>query len=152
MGDEEVGWRMTRTTLGISNNNAGNIRVSKSKWKGEIPSSGPFEKFDSPVMGIRALMRLLLNYQRRYKLNTIRNLINRWAPHVENDTAAYVDHVSQVSGFEPDTVIDLTCAETLIEIAQAIVLHENGHPPAGSPKYWYDDTVYEAAASMALAY
>ena len=143
---------MTSYVRGIRNNNPGNIRVSKSQWRGEVPSCCAFEKFDSPVMGIRAMMRLLLNYQRRYKLKTIRNLINRWAPHTENNTAAYVDHVSKVAGFLPDTQIDLTDPLTLIEIAQAIVLHENGHPPAGSPKYWYDDTVYQAAATMALAY
>lgn len=141
---------MMRYPRGVGANNPGNIRASASQWQGEVPSNGPFEKFESPLMGIRATMRLLLNYQRRYKLKTIRQLITRWAPPNENETRHYVAHVAQVAGFEADTPVDLTDPETLIEIAQAVVLHENGHPPAGQPQYWYDDSVYDAAAKLAL--
>ena len=40
--------------------------------------------------GVRAMMRLLQKYQRSYNLHTVKEIVERWAPRNENDTAAYV--------------------------------------------------------------
>ena len=76
---------------GIRNNNPGNIRNSEAnEWLGEVASKEKqdedFEEFQDMAHGVRAMMRLLVNYQRNYNLNTIRELIGRWAPRNENDT------------------------------------------------------------------
>ena len=77
-----------KKTRGMRNNNPGNIRQTSIKWLGEEDYSTPgvtdddpsFEEFDTMEYGIRALGRLLRNYQRLYGLETIHQIINRYAP------------------------------------------------------------------------
>lgn len=49
---------------GIRNNNPGNIRITKTNWKGEIvnPKEKAFETFEDAVSVHRATMILLINY------------------------------------------------------------------------------------------
>lgn len=87
--------KMTTTPRGIRNNNPGNIRNSeRNDWAGEVSKAdkkdNAFEEFKDIPHGIRAMMKLLLKYQRSYNLHSIKELIERWAPRDENDTAAYV--------------------------------------------------------------
>lgn len=134
---------------GIRNNNPGNIRKSFSAWRGKISGKDKeFETFDTPEYGLRALMKLLMNYQKKYGLNTIHGLINRWAPENENDTASYVMSVSKDTNLPPHKEFDFTQDTILIPVAQAIVLHENGHSPEGWPYYWYDVNVYRSAFEL----
>lgn len=119
---------------GIRNNNPGNIDFNpNNKWKGLNPKSKELDSrfcvFISPEYGIRALMLLLRNYQRKYGLDTVRKVINRWAPDCENDTSAYAGHVAKMMGVTLDEKINLNDRETLIELAKAIVTHENGVQP-----------------------
>lgn len=86
---------MTTTPRGIRNNNPGNIRNSeRNDWAGEVSKAdkkdNAFEEFKDIPHGVRAMMKLLLKYQRSYNLHSIKELIERWAPRDENDTAAYV--------------------------------------------------------------
>ena len=76
---------------GLRNNNPGNIRVSGDLFRGEIRPSGDrsFKRFETMAYGYRAMFRILSSYHRDHKLGTIRELINRWAPPGENDTAVY---------------------------------------------------------------
>jgi hypothetical protein len=102
---------MTRTR-GIRNNNPGNIRYNKEKpvkWLGldTPPSDGTFCRFAYAKYGIRALAKILLNYQDKYGLDTIRKIINRYAPESENDTDAYVKSVSNSMGIGADVVISV---------------------------------------------
>lgn len=112
-------------TRGIRNNNPGNIRHGSSQWLGMSPTQTDteFVQFDDPVYGIRALAKLLKNYQSRYRLNTVRALISRWAPPNENDTDSYVKHVARVAGVHPDSVISVT--DYIRPITEAIIKHEN---------------------------
>ena len=114
---------------GIRNNNPGNIRHSGSQWQGLSASQtdSAFAQFDDPVYGIRALAKLLKNYQSRYGLNTVRELINRWAPPSENDTGAYVEHVAREVGLNPDTAINVN--DHIVPIVTTIIKHENGYNP-----------------------
>ena len=113
---------------GIRNNNPGNIRHG-DKWDGlaAVQSDTSFCVFQTPEYGIRAMARVLMNYQRRYGIETVRGIINRWAPPVENDTDAYVDHVAQVVGVDPDEA--LVVAEVLPRLIPVIIKHENGQMP-----------------------
>ena len=123
---------MTQTqTRGIRNNNPGNIRRSDDKWQG-LAANQPdseFFTFQNPIYGIRAIARLLINYQDNNSLSTIREFINRWAPSVENNTDAYVSSVAKRSGFDPDQTIDVHQHEYLKPLVLAIILHENGVQP-----------------------
>lgn len=114
-------------------------------------SDGAYERFETAEDGLRALMKLLYIYQKRYGLKTITDIISRWAPSFENKTRAYIEDVSQRTNISPDSDIDLSQKETLIKLAKAIVIHESGHPIDGWPENWYRDETYEAAAERALA-
>lgn len=122
---------------GIRNCNPGNIDHSPAnKWQGladpPIEQGVPnprFARFIAPEWGIRAIARLLITYQDRHGLNTVRMLINRWAPPVENNTAAYIDAVARkigVGAADPISVHDYTVAR---ELVIAIIRHENGQQP-----------------------
>lgn len=136
---------------GIRNNNPGNLRHSKNAWKGmsNEQTDKDFVQFDSPVMGLRALMRLLIGYDQR-GFSTVLAIISRYAPSSENNTTAYVQSVCRETGYRPADVLDFTREETLIKLARAITLHENGDPPPASPAYWYAASEYLAAALLAL--
>ncbi len=115
-------------TRGLRNYNPGNIRLG-SAWKGmrREQTDPAFVQFVAPVWGLRALVRVLRNYQRKHGLNTIRQIINRWAPPSENDTEAYVDSVAQYVGIDPDQAIDVV--QIMPRLVAAIVKHENGIQP-----------------------
>lgn len=120
------------TPRGIRNNNPGNIRWG-SDWKGlkkdgkqQDPS---FCVFETPEYGIRALAKLLRNYQRLYVLNTPRKIISRYAPPTENETVSYIDSVSRQLNITPDTPVDLSEDGVLMVFIKAIIRHENGIQP-----------------------
>ena len=119
------------STPGIRNNNPGNIRRSDDKWQGlaQAQPDSQFFTFDSPVYGIRAIARLLINYQDKYTLNTIRGIISKWAPPAENPTAAYIDAVDHRTGFDPDQQLDMHSYEDLRALVVAIIWQENGQQP-----------------------
>jgi hypothetical protein len=123
-------------TRGERNNNPGNIeRVERTIWKGQAPNqSGDsrFVVFTAPVYGIRALGKTLLTYSHVYPENdsrdidTIREVINRWAPGSENNTAAYIADVCHQIGVGPDDEYDITREKFMRPLAVAIMMHENG--------------------------
>ncbi|WP_411512178.1 hypothetical protein [Escherichia coli] len=65
--------------------------------------------------------------------DTIREVIERWAPPHENNTLAYVNEVSKAVGVELDRFIDLHDYETLRPLVEAIIRHENGRGPLKTP-------------------
>ena len=140
---------MMKQSRGIRNNNPGNIDYNKNNnWRGqtgiETGAINPrFAKFDTPENGIRALAKLLLNYQRLHKLNTVRGIINRWAPPVENITSAYVAACARALGVAAGEVINLSDRRLLKLLTVAIIRHENGSQP-------YSDFVIDAGVNEAL--
>ena len=105
---------------GIRNNNPLNIRRSKDKWQGQINPSGngnvngngnnsspkgdaEFVQFYTMEYGWRAAFVILCRtYYGKYGLKTIRDIVSRWAPAKENNTEAYIRHVSDYTGIGPD--------------------------------------------------
>ncbi len=117
------------TTRGLRNNNPANIRHG-GQWQG-LTESQPdvsFCTFKTMAWGIRALFKILQTYHNRYGLKTVHAVITRFAPPVENDTGAYIDHVAKKLGVMPHQNIDMTDGATLMTLAKAIVKHENGKP------------------------
>lgn len=113
--------------------NPGNIRRGQD-WQGLAPAQldPEFAVFTTPVMGFRALCRVLLTYGSKHGLKTVRGIISRWAPPSENDTEAYIRFVSISLGVKPDDVLDLSVRETLQDLALAIARKEGGRRPDGS--------------------
>jgi len=116
---------------GVRNNNPGNIEKSRDRWKGlaDRQPDSRFFTFTEAKWGIRAMARILQNYQARYGLNTIEEIIHRWAPPVENNTAAYVNAVARETGLGKNQKLDLKRHEHLFPLVKAIIRHENGYAP-----------------------
>lgn len=113
---------------GLRNNNPGNIRRSRVRYKGEVrPSRDPdFKEFSTMAYGYRAVFVLLDTYRSRYGLNTIRQMLNRYAPPTENFTEGYVRFVADYSGVMPDEVVDTRSEKDMIPIVAAMSKIENG--------------------------
>ena len=72
---------------GIRNNNPLNIRRSKDQWQGlrAQQTDSQFCQFESLEYGWRAAFYLLTRtYYHKYRLYTIRMIVNKWAPPQEN--------------------------------------------------------------------
>ena len=113
---------------GLRNNNPGNIRRSRVRYKGEVrPSRDPeFKEFSSMAYGYRAMFVLLDTYRSRYGLSTIRQMLNRYAPPEENFTEGYVRFVADYSGVMPDEAVDTRVEMDMIPIVSAMSKIENG--------------------------
>lgn len=118
----------TRMPRGIRNNNAGNIRSTGNwqEWQGAIDSDGSFIIFDTAENGLRAMARILRNYRDLYQLNTVEQIISRWAPPVENDTASYIQSASSAIGVAHNQPLETSDYPALMA---AITRHENGVQP-----------------------
>lgn len=119
------------TARGIRNKNPGNLRKSGDKWQGlsAKQTDKDFFVFEHEVYGIRALARVLINYQDKYNRRTIKKIIEHWAPPNENNTAAYIAAVSSAVGVSPTAKLDLHTAAHLKPVVMAIIKHENGSNP-----------------------
>ena len=112
---------------GLRNNNPGNIRRNSDVFQGENTSSDKeFKQFKSMAYGYRAIFKILSNYYRNYKLDTIRKMIGRWAPENENDTEAYIKAVSDYAGIPADDPINVNDREQMIRIVAGMSKVENG--------------------------
>ena len=86
---------------GIRNNNPLNIRRSKDQWQGlrAQQTDSQFCQFETLEYGWRAAFYLLTRtYYHKYRLFTIRAIVNKWAPPNENLTATYIENVSRLTG------------------------------------------------------
>lgn len=150
---------MSKAPRGIRNNNPGNIEWN-SPWQGLLPvgrrTDSRFAQFASPTFGIRALACVIITYQdkRRAKdgsaIDSVREIIERWAPHIENDTNAYVKHVAAAVGIGPDDeTVDVHDYRTVKAIVEAIIRHENGPGPLKTANTWYADEVIDEGLRLA---
>lgn len=135
---------------GIRLNNPGLIRRSKERWQGlsEDQPDREFFKFTGATWGIRAMARILIVYQDKRlaadgsSIDTVRDIISRWAPLNENDTEGYIDAVCQSTGFAPDQVLNMQDFDQLCPLVRAIIKHENGKQP-------YDNAVIARGLELA---
>ncbi|MFI3279041.1 MAG: structural protein P5 [Rikenellaceae bacterium] len=114
-------------TRGLRNRNPGNIRLSTTRFKGEVESSDTaFKQFRGMAWGYRAMFVILNTYNLKYGLNTIRGMIERWAPPCENHTKGYIQSVSKFAMLDPDTPIDTQQREAMLPLVAAMSRMENG--------------------------
>lgn len=133
---------------GIRNHNPLNLRedIHGDQWDGEalFNTDSSFEEFKSPVWGIRAGAKTLRNYQRIHGLYTVSDIINRFAPSVENNTSSYIEHVASKLGVHANQSINLDDKAVLTQLVNVIIKHENGINP-------YSESLIDKAITMALA-
>ena len=130
---------------GIRNNNPGNIDFNESNdWQGQtgIESQGRFATFETPQHGIRAMTKLLQNYDSKYDFDTLDEIVNRYAPNSENNTSGYVDALARKTGLNPNETINLSDPATMKSLVTAMIEHENGMNP-------YSDDVINQGLQMA---
>ena len=116
------------TARGLRNNNPGNIRINGDLFQGEVrPSKDKsFKQFTTMAYGYRAMFKILSNYFKNYKLDTIRKMITLWAPQKENHTEAYIKAVSDYAGIPADDPINVNDREQMIRIVAGMSRVENG--------------------------
>lgn len=133
-----VGVEDTSRSRGIRNNNPGNIEFGPfAERHGAVGSDGRFAQFEDPKQGVGAMQALLGSYQDR-GLNTIEQMVNRWAPPSENDSGAYAQAVASAVGVDPRQPIDINDPAISGPVIQAMIEHENGQMPYGSEVFGGD--------------
>lgn len=141
-----------QTTLprGIRNNNPGNLIRTASDWIGKVPfaqsTDSQFEQFTHVEYGLRAMAYDIIGDISKGK-NTLTALITEYAPPSENDTAAYINSVSNQTGVGANDTIPLS-VDTLVAIMQAKIVVENG-PSAGN--YVTEDMIREGISLLPAA-
>ncbi|AWR58756.1 structural protein [Proteus mirabilis] len=130
---------MARPARGERNNNPGNIRHG-SKWQGlsAQQTDKDFCQFVSPEYGIRAIYKLLQTYQKKYELDSIESIIDRYAPPNENNTAGYINRAARDIGVSVNEPINVSSKPVAIALATTIVGVELGYQP-------YSQKVFEDA-------
>ena len=118
--------KVSTTPRGIRNNNPLNIRIGNT-WLGEVSENTDkqFEQFVHIKYGLRAGFVLLRRYIKHYKLDTVNEIISRWAPNNENNTAMYINRVCVLTGFEKNTPLKFE-QETMMKLVAAMCKVENG--------------------------
>lgn len=113
---------------GLRNCNPGNLRRSEDRWQGlrEVQADPEFFQFVSMPYGYRALIKTLQTYRRLHGCATVRDMIYRWAPPGENNTAAYLRAVCQDLQVPDSYVPDVDDRETMVALAMAVSRVENG--------------------------
>lgn len=134
---------MTKPARGERNNNPGNIDYNPAnKWQGQLPHDQKIEsrfcRFQSPEYGIRAIYKLLQTYQTKYGLNSVKAIINKYAPPNENNTAGYINRAAADIGIGINDHLNTKDKKTGIALATAIVGVELGYQP-------YQPEVFERA-------
>lgn len=122
------------TPRGVRNCNPGNIRLprkenmEKDRFIGELRPSRDksFRTFVNMAYGYRAMHYLLRRYKNSYQLNTLEQMINRWAPPTENHTDAYIEFVAKRSGIGRDQIVDVSNMTVMCRIVEAMANMECG--------------------------
>lgn len=138
------------TPRGIRNNNPGNLDRG-DPWQGLVDNQSEprFCTFKDPTWGIRALTVTLITYHDKRKakdgsrIDTIREIITRWAPPHENDTETYIRTVAKAVGVPADMEVSLHDYGTIRPLVEAIIRHENGRGPLKNENTWYSAEVID---------
>jgi hypothetical protein len=104
-------------------NNPGNIRYNPAnKWQGQTGTEGGFVVFSTPEFGLRAMAKLLYNYQQQ-GFKTLSAIINKYAPPSENATTNYIKFVSDKVRIPPNMIVP---DELMPFVASAMIQMETG--------------------------
>ena len=100
--------REQRIVRSMRNNNPLNIRRGIARWQGTNQEFGDkdYVQFLSMVYGWRAAFILLcVTFHQKFHLKTLRLIVSRLAPSIENQTEAYTAYVARHAGVKADEVL-----------------------------------------------
>ena len=118
--------RICLTPRGMRLCNPFNLRKTQIDWKGEVEGIDPdYETFKDFASGLRAGFRVLLTYFHKHHLNSVAEIISRFAPPPENNTAGYVQFVARRLAVDVQDHLT-TDDNTLLNLAKAIITFEQG--------------------------
>ena len=130
-------------TRGMRNNNPLNIRFSpKNHWRGlagsdgstRLTNHGAFCRFDTLENGFRAAFLVIHRYLAVHGLKTVKEIVSRWAPEIDNDTEAYIYFVcKRMNGSTKltnhgtmDKVLDFHSSDDMCALVGAMAQIESG--------------------------
>lgn len=128
---------------GIRNNNPGCIRRTSIDWLGKIlPKDNQiaqidrgldpeFEVFADFTYGLRAILKILEQYTVKHGITKVFEVVQRWAPHNENDTEEYLKAITRWTKTSPHSNMvgrgdEIRKAIFRIPLAAAIARYETG--------------------------
>ena len=128
--------------IGMRNNNPGNIKEVGENWQGMVPRAlrnedgRTFVQFSTMPWGIRAAYRVLRTYRDRHGLNTVRKIVNRWAPpgpeQSQTVVTNYMNAVARAAGVGPDDVLPDTPAKNRAVLTAKFAFENGGQMPSAS--------------------
>ena len=125
-------WMGVKPTLGQRNNNYGNLRTTDA-FEGKTGVNKSYDTYETPEKGMRALARVLDTYSSKHGINTIDQLINRYAPASDNTGGSHENYkkfLAQKLGVNPNDPIDVKGRRA--DIMDAIIRFENKNRPLAS--------------------
>lgn len=125
----------------VRNNNPTNMRYLRtSAFDGQTGNDGGYGVYRDVLSGTRAGFKNLQNYFSRDGLDTVREIVSKWAPSSENPTSSYITFVAGQLGVSPDQGLRYDVhARSLIK---AMSRFEAGYQP-------YTDQLYADAYKAA---
>lgn len=127
----------------IEKHNPGNLVKTGVLWEGQVKNKGRFIAFKDAHYGLRALSIVLLRYETRHGIDTIHEVVVRFAPPHENNTKKYANHVAREVGLGIHE--EMSVKFYLPLLMKAIIYMENGSQP-------YTDDQIHLAVMDALAH
>ena len=125
-GDDEPDQIGQAAKRGERNNNPGNLNFAGQAGAELERPGGRFARFETAFDGLRALSRQLMLYAGR-GINSVEKIISTWAPASDNNnTAAYIQAVSQRLGVDPRVALNMKDPQTMSALMSSIIHHENG--------------------------
>jgi hypothetical protein len=119
----------TKKTRAERNFNPGNLNYA-GQAGATLESGGGarFAKFASEEEGVAALVRQLRLYQQR-GIDTIGEIVKKYAPPNENDTQAYIASMARWTGLSADEKLDFNDTDTVRRMVQGISRKEGRFTP-----------------------
>ncbi len=128
---------------GLRNHNPLNIKVGND-WLGEsdIKTDAVFEQFTADVWGYRAAFIILRKYIKKYHRNTIRLIVDSWAPDGFLKQLNYRRRVAAWTGRDENAPISFEDKDFMCKMVQGMARVENGCEIDPRPIYEAYEMVY----------
>lgn len=138
--------------VGVRNHNPGNLRyIANDPWDGQVGNDSGYGIYDTDARGLRAMAKQIAKHVRRGGKDTVRKLIETYAPPHENPTEAYIRNVAGALGLPlignpPDTPTFTLDRVTLFQLMRAMIVQEQGKAWA----VYYSDADVRTAVNEAF--